>query len=182
MKYRALLFLFAFSFVVQILQAQKPWLLYHTITINIPQFAGLSISLNPKQSFIKKTHYNVVSFKTANLWLNYHSVLKGEHLEPSKNIKAQLTNGKLNKNFSLSLTALKDVKGTGEIGKTSNKSIKLTKNKAFKIIDDIGIAYTGNEPLEGHNIIYHLHSNKINSNRNKSLSNKLSVTFTLFDN
>ena len=184
MKTKAFLFLFVFTFVAQIIQAQKTGLLLHIITINLPQFVDLSLSLNSNPSIIDKRKSHAVTIKNTNLWLNYHSILKGEHLEPSKNIKAQLTSNKLNENFSLSLIALKDIgKGTGDIGKTFNKSILLNNCNAVKIIDDIGIAYTGNNTFEGHNIIYHLHSNnKTILNQSKNLSKNLSVTFTLFDN
>lgn len=185
MKTKAFIFLLAFSFIAQVLLAQKTGLLFHSITIKLPQFAGLNLSSNSKPiQILKKRNNNTTRFKSENLWLNYHSITKGDHLEPSKNIKAQLTKGNLNNNLTLSLIALNDIgKGNGIVGKASNKNFELNKKNAFKIIDNIGIGYTGKGAFEGHNIIYFLTSKNINNTQlNKNISNNLTVTYTFFDN
>lgn len=185
MKSKALIFLFAFSFLVQIIIAQKTGFLFHTITIKLPQFAGLSLSSNSNSNtLIKKVNSKIIAYKYSNLWLNYHCVLKGTKMEPSKNIQVQLTEGKLDKNFTLWITTSKDSgKGKGKPGKAIQKSIVLNNYIAKKIIDDIEISNTGKGVNEGHKLTYLINSKNSGLKRLKDISDKpLSITYTLFDN
>ncbi len=180
MKSKVILFLIATSLIAQVIMAHKNGL-PHTITIGLPQYAGMSLVENPmKLPHLLKKNSKVFQYKKSNLWLNYHSVLKGNLLEPSKSIQAQLTKGSLGKNLSLSITTAKDAgKGKGLIGTPAKKPIVLNQRAAKKIIDNIGIANTGNGIYKGHNLTYLIASKKKGQNIS---GQQLTITFTFFDN
>ena len=182
MKTKVLLFLFAFSFIAQLLLAQKTGLFFHTITFRFPQLADINLVSNSKNTTkIKKRNNNVLEFGKSNLWLNYHSIISTS-IEPSKNIWAQLTKGSLDPKLTLSIIASKDLgNGNGVIGKPIKTPIILSRTIARKIIDDIGIAHTGEGVNQGHQLTYLITSEKRLNNLNNISNNSLTITYTLFD-
>ena len=182
MKTKALLFLFAFSFIAQLLLAQKTGLFFNTIVFRFPQLAGLSLVSNSKNTArIIKRNNNKLEFGKSNLWLNYHSIISTS-IEPSKNIWAQLTKGSLDPSLTLSIIASKDFgNGSGVIGKPIKIPIILSSTIAQKIIDDIGIAHTGDGVNEGHQLTYLITSEKRLNKLNSLSNNSLTISYTLFD-
>jgi len=183
MKTKAFIFLLIFSFVAQIWGAQKIGILDHTIILKLPQVAGLSLKTNSNPSKVRN-NYNSVVIKNSNIWLNYHSILNVLNPEPSKQIKAQITKGNIDSVQLFAISTSKDNgKGIGNIGTPAYAATNLNDLKAKTIIDNIGIAYTGNDVYQGHNITYTLFlKNKKNSSAVQRPKSEFTVTYTFLDN
>ena len=184
MKTKAFSLLLVYSFVAQILIAQKTGILYHTIILKLPQFAALSLTTNSDQSKLLKNNQNSLILKSSDIWLNYHSILNVVTPEPSKQIKAQITKGKINSIQSLTINTSKDSgTGIGNLGTPVKSSINLNNFNTKTIIDNIGIAYTGKDIFQGHKISYTFFFNKKNlSLVDQTSSSDFTITYTFLDN
>jgi hypothetical protein len=184
MKTKAFIFILAFSFVAQILTAQKTGILFHTIVLKLPQLAGLSLTTNSNPTKVLNNNHNSLVIQSSNIWLNYHSILNVVNPESSKQVTAQITKGEIDANLSFLISTANDIgKGIGKIGKPVKTPISLNSATAKTIINDIGIAYTGNKIFEGHNITYSfLFNNKNFSTKDQTPSSHFTITYTFLDN
>jgi len=162
----------------------------HTLSIDVPEVALLDIeSTGSKaislQATAPKEAGNKVVFNQTNndLWINYSSIVGNNS---SRKVTVQITDGKVPEGVDLTVQANKYVgNGEGTMGKAVKAPILLNSKKAYKIIEGIGSAYTGNGAKKGHNLTYKIAQSKGNGSYAKlnfKQSKTLTITYTLTDN
>ena len=162
----------------------------HNLSIDIPEVALLdlesegdkAIKLGPKAPGEAGNALDFSEEQNSDLWINYSSIV-GSKTEPSRDITAQITSGKVPEGLVLSVQAGKDAgMGDGEMGK-AGEMIRLD-DHAQEIIKGVGSAYTGNGPARGHQLTYVLSLDKKEGSYARidfDQSNTLAITYTLTD-
>lgn len=133
-----------------------------------PTEAGLPVDFNRQSN--------------TDLWINYSSIVN-RRTEPSRDIKVQITSGKIPAGMVLQVKAGQDAgRGDGKTGAPAG-TINLDAT-AQSLITGVGSAYTGNGKGSGHQLTYRLALSDENGAYSKldlDESASVSIMYTLTD-
>ena len=162
----------------------------HSLTINVPEVALISVNSANSSIELNGTHSNEAGDKVnfnvedSSTWINYSSIV-GSIDESNRFITAEISEGEIPKGLNLLINATNDAgKGDGLLG-TPNNAYQTLNKKPIKLIEQIGSCYTGVGTEKGHNITYKLMlSDKKNAYKKLDFnqSETILITYTLSDN
>lgn len=163
----------------------------HNIMVSVPEFAildleapnGSTVSVGPKASTEAGMPVDFSREVNSDIWLNYSSV-KSTQNNPTRSIKARLTNGSLPQGVLLTVVASSDAgNGDGAMGIPVGK-ITLSSSDQ-NLITAIGSSYTGDGVNNGHNLTYVLKEGSGSASYAQLDSHNppnVQITYTITDN